>query len=187
MNRAATLGFVALAVTVLLSACGGSTPTTPNPPTPPPSRVTFVPDSSNPGTDAIALGLSSSTAATFTLVLRAADVTDLYGYAVDIIFDPAIIAFSSATAGTFFDGTDVAVTTQVTEGPPGTLVIGQSRVGSVPGVSGGGTLVSLDFTSVAAGTTTLTTANAGAFDSTGAAMTTQFFAGTVRVPTVTSR
>jgi len=186
MNRAATLGFVALAVTVLLSACGGSTPTTPNRPTPP-SSVTFVPDSSNPGTDAIALGLSSSTAATFTLVLRAADVTDLYGYGVDIIFDPAIIAFSSATAGTFFDGTDITVTTQVIEGPPGTLVIGQSRVGSVPGVSGGGTLVSLDFTSVAAGTTTLTTANAGAFDSTGAAMTTQFFAGTVRVPTVTSR
>jgi hypothetical protein len=131
--------------------------------------------------------MTSSTADTFTLVLLASEVADLFGYGVDITFDPAIVMFDTATAGTFLDGEGITVTTQVIEGPSGTLVIGQRRVGAVPGMSGSGTLLSLIFKSVAVGTSTFTTSNAGAFDSTGATMTTQFFGGTATVPTPASR
>lgn len=176
-----------LALACIAAACGGSTPTNPTPrPPPPPPTVRFVPEG-NPGMDSIALGMSASTAETFTLVLRAAGVTDMYGYAVDLTYDPAIMMFDSAEPGTFLDGEGISVSTQVSEGPPGTLVIGQTRVGAVPGVSGGGLLLSLNFVSVAAGSTVVATANGGAVDSTGAALATRMFGGTVTVPAQTAR
>jgi len=182
------VGIGILVMSMALPGCGGSTPTTPRPPTtPPPPSVTFVADASNGGIDAIALSLTSSTAEAFTLALMASEVTDLFGYGVDITFDPAVVMFDTATMGTFLDGEGITVTTQITEGPVGTLVIGQSRVGAVPGMSGSGTLVSLDFRSVAPGTSTLSTSNDGAFDSTGAAMTTEFFGGTATVPSTGTR
>lgn len=180
-------GIAVLVMSMALPGCGGGkTPTTPRPPTTTPS-VTFVADASNPGTDAIALTMTSSTVDTFTLALLAFEVADLFGYGVDITFDPAVVMFETATAGTFLDGEGITVTSQIAEGPSGTLVIGQSRVGAVVGMSGSGTLLSLIFKSVAAGTSTFTTSNAGAFDSTGAAMTTQFFGGTATVPSTGSR
>ncbi len=176
-----------LVISTALPGCGGgTTPTTPRPPSRPLS-VTFVAEASNPGADAIALSMTSSTAATFTLVLLAAEVTDLFGYGVDITFDPTIVMFDTATAGTFLDGEGITLTTQISEGPSGTLVIGQSRVGAVVGMSGSGTLLSLVFNSVATGTSAFTTSKAGAFDSAGATMMTQFFGGTVTVPTTASR
>ncbi len=181
------VGIGILVMSMALPGCSGSTPTTPRPPTTTPPSVTFVADASNGGIDAIALSLTSSTAEAFTLALMASEVTDLFGYGVDITFDPAVVMFDTATMGTFLDGEGITVTTQVTEGPVGTLVIGQSRVGAVPGMSGSGTLVSLDFRSVAPGTSTLSTSNAGAFDSTGAAMTTEFFGGTATVPSTGTR
>ncbi len=170
-----------------LPGCGGGTPTTPRPPTTSPTAVTFVADASNSETDTIALGITSSTADTFTLALLAFEVTDLFGYGVDITFDPAVVMFDAATVGTFLDGEGITVTTQIAEGPTGTLVIGQSRVGAVMGMGGSGTLLSLDFKSVAAGTSTLSTSNAGALDSTGAVMATEFFGGTATVPSSGSR
>lgn len=178
---------IVLALFMAVSGCGGgNTPTTPRPP-PPPPRVTFVADASNSGTDAIALSMTSSTIDTLTLMLTASEVADLFGYGVDITFDPTVLMFDTSTVGTFLDGDGITVTTQITENPAGTLVIGQSRVGAVAGMSGSGTLLSLDFKAVAAGTSTLATSNAGAFDSTGAAMTTQFFGGTATVPSSASR
>ncbi len=180
-------GIAVLLVLLALAGCGGgSTPTTPRPPTPPPN-VTFTADAANPGTDAIALGMTSSTADTFTLVLLATEVVDLFGYGVDITFDPAVVRFDTASGGPFLQAEGITVTTQVVENPSGTLVIGQSRVGAVAGVSGTDTLLTLNFTSVAAGTSPFTTSNASAFNSTGAAMTTQFFGGSATVPTGGSR
>jgi len=170
-----------------IAACGGNTPATPNPPPPPPPpQVRFTP-MENPESDAIGLALSSATAAEFTLTLNATEVTDLYGYGVDIVFDPAVIMFESAEPGPFLRGEGVRLNSQLVEQPDGTLVIGQTRVGNAPGVNGSGTLLTLNFTSVAAGSTTLETANAGAFDSSGAALETTFFGGTATVPAQTAR
>jgi hypothetical protein len=184
----AAAAFLALLTTA--AACGGKTPTNPRPTTTsttlPPSRVTFFADP-NPGSDVIALSLTESTATEFTLVLTATGVTDLYGYGVDVSFDPEVVAFGSAEAGTFLDGEGITVTTQVSENPDGTLVIGQTRVGANPGVSGDGTLLTLHFMSLAAGTSPFTIANASAFDSTGAALATQFFGGTATVPAQPTR
>jgi len=188
-------GFATACATVLavlaLSACGGNSPTAPRPTTTSttlaPTSVTFTTDASNPGTDAIALSMTAATATEFTLVLTATEVTDLYGYGIDIVFDPTLVMFDSADAGTFFEGEGITVITQVTEEPEGTLVIGQSRAGAVAGVNGSGTLLHLNFKSVAAGTSPFTTVNGGAFDSTGAALATLFFGGSATIPPQVAR
>lgn len=185
-DAAAIGALAALLLAVTMPVACGKSPTSPRPTTTttttlPPNKVTFVADA-NPGSDAIALSMTESTATEFTLVLTAVSVTDLYGYAVDISFDPTVVAFDSAEAGDFLEAPGSTVSTQVTEQPTGTLVIGQTRVGAFPGVSGSGTLLTLKFRSLAAGTSPFTTANASAFDSAGATLATQFFGGTATVP-----
>jgi len=182
--RALIAGAAAIAL-LALQSCGGSTPmrpTTTTSTTMAPPRVTFLAEA-NSGDDFIGLGLTSSTATEFTLLLTATGVTDLYGFAVDVTFDPAVVMFDSAEAGDFLESVGTTVTTEVTEEPEGTLVIGQTRLGGQPGANGSGTLLTLHFKSVAAGTSAFTVANATAFDSTGTALTTEFFGGTATVPT----
>ena len=171
-------------VSGMLAGCGGgSTPVSPTPPpTTMPVTPSFAGEDERPEQDSILLTMTASSSSSFTLVLSANNVSDLFGYGLDLVFDPAIIAFVSFEAGTFFDGQDVSVTTQVVESAPGRLVIGQSRVGAVPGVTGTGAMLLLNFTTVSAGSTPVTLEDAAAFDSTGEALVIRFLGGTVLVP-----
>lgn len=171
---------IAISAVVALPGCGGSSPTAPQPP-PTPTTITFNP-TAVVGLDSIGLAFASSTATELTLSLRTNNVSDLFGYGVDLVFDPSIIAFDSAEAGTFLDGEGITVALQVVEPTPGTLVIGQTRVGAVAGASGSGVLLTLRFRAAGAGGTSLTTATAAAFASDGSQQTTSFFGGTVTVP-----
>jgi len=169
---------------VALPSCGGSSPTTPRPPPPPPppsNQITFS-GSGAPAVDSVALTLQEATSNQVALALFVNNVNDLYGAGVDLTFDPAVVAFDSFEEGTLLNADGTAVNTQVSEPQEGTLVIGATRVGAVPGVTGSGTLIVLRFNAVTAGTTTVGTRNAGAFDSNGTALATQFFGGTITVP-----
>ncbi len=167
----------------MMGACGGSSPTAPRPPVePPPPTVTFVSDNTDATTNSIVLVMTTTGTDSFTLTLTANSVTDLFGYALDIVFDPTAITLSSSQFGAFLNADGITVTSQMTQTTPGTLIIGQSRVGAVAGATGSGALLTLDFTTITAGVTTIAIANAGAFDSTGAALGTEFVGGTVTVP-----
>ncbi len=184
-DRTATQATHTLLVALLaiaLPACGGSSPTTPRPPTPPPPTTITFTSSGGPGVDSIALTQQGATLEQVALALFVNNVNDLYGAGVDLTFDPAVVTFDSFEAGDFLDGDGVTVNTQVSEPQSGTLVIGVTRVGAVPGVTGNGTLIVLRFNAVAPGSTTVATDNGGAFDSAGAALATTFSGGTVTVP-----
>ena len=169
---------------VMSGACGGSSPTTPRPPTPPPPppMITFVSNNPAAGANSIVLVMTATGTDSFTLTLTANNVTDLFGYALDIIFDTTMIALASSQFGVFLNGEGITVTSQMIQTTPGTLIIGQSRVGAVAGVTGSGALLSLDFTAIATGPTTIAIENAGAFDSMGVALATEFVGGTATVP-----
>ena len=177
----ATHALLAALLAVALPSCGGSSPTTPTPPTPPPTTMTFS-GSGAPAVDSVALTLQGATSNQVTLALVVNNVNDLYGAGVDLTFDPAVVAFSSFEAGTLLNGDGAAVNTQVSEPQSGTLVIGVTRVGAVPGITGSGTLIVLRFNAVTPGSTAVATGNGGAFDSAGTALATQFFGGTLTVP-----
>ena len=167
----------------MMGACGGSSPTTPRPPpTPQAPTITFVSDNIDAGANSIVLVMTATGTDSFTLTLTANSVTDLFGYALDIVFDTTMIALANSQFGIFLDAEGITVTSQMIQSTPGTLIIGQSRVGAVAGVTGSGALLTLDFTAVTAGSTTIAIQNAGAFDSTGAALATEFVGGTATVP-----
>jgi hypothetical protein len=165
---------------VMLGACGGSSPMTPRPP--PPPTISFISDNPAAVENSIVLLMTFTGTDSFTLTLTANSVTDLFGYALDIVFDTTMLALASLQFGFFLNGEGITVTSQMVQTTPGTLIIGQSRVGAVAGLTGSGALLSLNFTAIAAGPTTISIENAGAFDSMGAALNTEFVGGTATVP-----
>ena len=184
-RRAARL-LLALAVAAA-SACGGNgggggSPTTP--PTPTPSTmITFTPSGTG-GANSLALTRISSDQTSLVLSLEATSVSDLYGVAFDLRFPAAALVFDEATEGTFLDQNgSVDTSLQVAESPSGTLVIGLSRLGQVPGRTGTGSLLRLEFTRRAAGSGDLVFADNQAFNALGLAITgVQWSGGRVVVP-----
>ncbi len=182
--RRATNILLGALLTVTLVSCGGSSPTTPRPPMPPPTPSDQIMFSGSDASDvdSIALTLQAATSDQVTLALSVNSVDDLYGAGVDLTFDPAIVAFDSFEEGSMLNSDGDPVNTQVSEPQSGTLVIGVTRVGAVPGITGSGTLIVLLFNAVAPGSTAVATDNDSAFDSTGMALATEFSGGMLTVP-----
>ena len=86
--------------------------------------------------------------ASFSLALDVASVSSLFGVAFDLDFNPSLVSFVSADEGTFLSaGCQTSLMTN--ENPAGKLIVGLTRLGaSCGGVSGSGTLMTLNFNSL---------------------------------------
>lgn len=167
-----------LAALLLVPSCGGS-PSTPTPP--PRPGITYV-SSANPApANSIVLQTRASDPQQITLALVANGVTDLYGLALDIRYNTAIVSFDSFASRDFLGNDGTSTSTQVVENPEGTLVIGQSKIGPSQGSAGTGDLLVLTFRAVAAGSSSISIANQGAYDPDGSITSTAFFGGTLTV------
>lgn len=96
----------------------------------------------------------------FSLTVNIASVSNLFGAAFDLDFNPVLIQFVSATEGNFLNqGCQTSLITS--ENPAGKLLFLISRLGaSCGGVTGGGTLATLNFRSLGpAGTANLSFSN----------------------------
>ncbi len=125
---------------------GGGSPTEPTP-TPPPAAITFTPDGAPPPASVGLAAAASSTASSLFLELRATQATDLYGVAFDLTYPSGQLAYAGAVAGPALQ----QATVQASVSTPGTLVVGVSSLGQVPGLTGSGVLATLRFDAVAAG------------------------------------
>jgi len=169
LARAAT--FLAAAL-VVAAACGGgggggSSPTQPTP------GITFAGSSS--GGSSIALS-GNGTTTTLTLTAGANQVTALYGVGFDIVYPANLLAFTGASPGSMLAGVNTSF--QAVEPTPGRVVIGYSRLGAVGGVTGGGPLVTLNFSSKGiAGSGTISFDKQHAYDSNGEAISGVTWAG----------
>jgi len=177
------LSLATLAVLSLLTfACGGGGgggPTSPTPTPTPTAGIVFTPQGA-PGSNTVFLAAGSATTAT-TLVLevRASQVTDLYGVAFDLTYPSTVLTFSRATAGPLL-GSSGSV--QAVVSAPGTLVVGGSHLGAVPGATGSGVVLTLEFTATAAGQGSFTYTRNSAFNSAGQTPAgTSWLAGSVQV------
>jgi predicted outer membrane repeat protein len=150
-------------------ACGGGGGGGGGGPTPPPPGITFT-ASGGSTTNALNLGLASGSSATvLRLDLSAQSMTNLYGVAFDLLYPSQVLAFDSVVEGSFLAG--AATSLQIEEPTPGRLIIGLSRLGAVSGVSGSGTVLTLQFSSRGvAGNGSLTFASNTAFNSAGGAI-----------------
>ncbi len=86
--------------------------------------------------------------ANFSLTLNISSVTNLFGVAFDLNFNPSLIDFISATEGNFLNqGCQTSLMTA--ENPAGKLIFGLTRLGaSCGGISGSGNLATLNFNSL---------------------------------------
>lgn len=119
---------------------------------------------------------------TLVVEIRVREVPGLYGAAFDLTYPAGILRYDSAAEGTFLSAGATPTTFQVATAGTDRLIVGISRLGTAPGVaSGEGSLVTLQFTAIAAGTGTFTfSANRG-FDAAGAALPAAWVAGSVTV------
>ena len=154
-----------LLLALTLAACGGggggSGPTAPPPPT---AGIVFTPQGT-PGANTLYLASGAATTTT-TLVLevRASQMTDLYGVAFNLTYPSAQLQFVRATAGPLLGNGAVQA---AVSSPPGTLIVGGTHLGSVPGANGSGVVMTLEFTAVAAGSGSFAFTRNSALDSSG--------------------
>jgi hypothetical protein len=77
----------------------------------------------------------------FTVIVSVANVTDFFGAAFDIIYNPAVLNFVSAQKGNFLEQDGASTFLTSAANPPGDLMVGYSRMANngVPtGISGSG-------------------------------------------------
>jgi Cohesin domain len=152
-----------------LSACGGGgggggTPTQPPPPVTQP-QIVFTPQSAA-GANSVFLASGSATNAnTLFLEVRANQVTDLYGMAFDLSYPAAQLQFVQASPGPLLGA---AGSVQAASGGTGSLIVGGTHLGNVPGSNGSGVVMTLQFNAIAAGQGTFQFSRNSVLDSDGA-------------------
>jgi len=103
---------------------------------------------------------------TFSVDVDIAGVTDLFGYQLDLSFDPSILqATGTITEGSFFQSGGGFVPGTV-DNVGGTITSNaDTLIGPISGLDGGGQLIVFEFTALAAGTSGLDLANIMLLDS----------------------
>ena len=99
--------------------------------------------------------------------MTATDVKNLYGFALDLVYDDSVLEFVDFRQLGFPRCRRHRGRLQVAEGAGWRLVIGQSRLGKASGVSGSGDLLLLIFKVVADGTTSIDPESTAAFNKKG--------------------
>ncbi len=136
----------------LAAACGGGGGGGggPTEPPPPQSGITFTASGAT-GANTVTLAQGAGTTST-TLVLevRANQVTGLYGLAFDLSYPSSLLTFTQGTEGMVLSN-GASTSFQAREASTGNLVVGLTRLGPVAGLDANGVLLTLTFTSSAAG------------------------------------
>jgi hypothetical protein len=131
------------------AACGGGNKNSGIPT--PTLAATFTPATNNPAGEAVFMDAGSRSGATFTIRVMAANITDLFGVAFRVVYDPAVVQYvSSASTASMLAGAGIQTDFSTAEAVPGTLFVTATRIQAnpfVPGVDFGapGELISLTF------------------------------------------
>lgn len=103
----------------------------------------------------------------FTVTIQAQGITDLYAFQFDLSFDPQVLQANSINEGSFLASGGSTVFIPGTIDNNAGMISGNAGtlVGNVPGVSGTGNLIVLQFTALAPGTATISLKNVVLLDS----------------------
>jgi hypothetical protein len=156
---------------LVVGACGGgggggSSPTQPPAPTP---GVTLRASGGSSNNEIALSQAAGTTQGLLRVDVRAIDVPNLFGVAFDVVYPTSALAFLQGVEGPHLGGEPTSF--QILEASPGRVVIGLSRLGATGGVSGSGTLMTLEFRSLGvAASGQMAIENSNAFDPNAAAI-----------------
>ena len=91
----------------------------------------------------------------FTVELKAVSITNLKGYSVTLTYDPTLLSLQEVVEGPFFSTKGKTFFYKKVDNKKGTILIDCAILGPDLCVSGEGTLATLSFTSLKAGSTSL--------------------------------
>ncbi|MDD5773816.1 MAG: cohesin domain-containing protein [bacterium] len=120
--------------------------------TAPSAQTTFSP-SGTPTGNTVYLDGTTSSNNTITLNIKVKGGTDVYGGALEITYNPNLIAYSTSQVGTYL-GTGAENKAALYNGQQGTLLLGTFRSGHLSGVTGDGLLATVTFKALTAQTNT---------------------------------
>ncbi len=142
------ISLLILSLILIFAGCLGKLiPTTPEVTPPAETKSVLYLDPAN---------LSLTPSQDFSVELKAASITDLKGYSVTLSYDPALLSLQEVTEGPFFSSKGKTFFYKEVGLTKGTILIDCAILGPDLSVSGEGTLAILSFTSLKAGSTSLT-------------------------------
>lgn len=119
---------------------------------------------------------------TVVLDIRVADVTDLFTYQFSLSFDPTVLRASSTAGGDIFSGSTAVDLPGTIDNDAGMILLGfGTLIGSIPGVSGNGSLGKITFQAVGGGNSAITFSDVQLLDSAINPIATTVGAGTIAV------
>lgn len=153
MRRLVLLAILA-ACLLSLSACDDNSPMSAE------FEGYFEPDVSEPGPNSISMQANGEAGKRFKIDIVATEITldSVYAAAFDVDFRPVILEYQGFEQGDFFEQSGGSVVYQVAteEGNPGRVIVGISLTGDLEGVTGSGTLITLEFKALAEDLTPMT-------------------------------
>ena len=119
--------------------------------------ASFAPNTTSPGPKSSAMALGGTAGDLVTVAVNLTDISNVYGAAFSVSFDPARATFTGWSNGSVLETGGHGPTYQVDDAQPGTVVVGATRNGNVPGVNvtATRTLVRLTFRVLVEGSTAL--------------------------------
>jgi Cohesin domain len=104
---------------------------------------------------------------TVVVNVNIADVADLYAFGFDLVFDPSVLAAQSVTEGAFLPSSGATFFLPgFIDNVGGSVTFNaDSLIGTIPGFSGSGTLVTFDFLAIGSGISILGLENTTFLDS----------------------
>ena len=97
--------------------------------------------------------LSLTPSGGFTVELKATSITNLKGYSVTLSYDPTLISLQEVTEGPFLSTKGKTFFYKKVDDTRGTILIDNALLGTDLSISGEGTLATLSFTFLKAGST----------------------------------
>ena len=91
----------------------------------------------------------------FTVELKATSITNLKGYSVTLSYDPTLISLQEVTEGPFLSTKGKTFFYKKVDDTRGTILIDNALLGTDLSISGEGTLATLSFTCLKAGSTSI--------------------------------
>ena len=127
--------------------------------------ASFVAGNPIPGTDTVSMARASLNGDEVTLSVNVTGTNDVYSAAFDVVFNPPTVVFVGHAPGNLLEDGGNAPTYQAVA-QAGRVVVGASRVGSVPGANAVGSrpLINLTFRVTRVGNVQVTLENAALLD-----------------------